>query len=171
MHKTPVNESIVAAQMRVITDDGTQVGVLDRAQALSAAREAGLDLVQITDSVDPVVCKITNYGKFVFDKKKKRSEAKKHQTKVHLKEIKFRPSTKEGDYKIKMRHLAEFLTHGDIVKVSVNFRGREMMHKELGMELLKKIEKDIENIGKIDQAAKLEGRRLLMMITPLKRKQ
>ena len=125
--------------MRVIDSTGKQIGILSREQALLAAKEENLDLVQITDNVDPVVCRITDYGKFLFDQKKKRADAKKHQTKTHLKEIKFRPSTKEGDYQIKMRHLKEFLEHGDVVKVSVNFRGREMMHKELGMDLLKKI--------------------------------
>ncbi len=138
-------------------------------QALAAAEEAGLDLVQIADA-DPIVCKIMDYGKKIFEEKKQKAEAKKKQKQTQIKEVKLRPGTEEGDYQVKLRNLIRFLTEGDKAKVTIRYRGREMAHQELGMEVLKRIEKDLEEYGVVEQHPKMEGRQLMMVIGPKKRK-
>lgn len=138
--------------------------------ALGKARDAGLDLVEMQGSSDPIVCKIMDYGKHLFDIKKKQTASKKKQKQQQVKELKFRPNTDIGDYKIKLRNLTRFLEDGDKVKVSLRFRGREMAHQELGMEMMKRIETDLEELGAVEQHPKMEGRQLLMVIAPKKRK-
>jgi translation initiation factor IF-3 len=128
-----------------------------------------LDLVQIADS-DPVVCKIMDYGKKIFEEKKAKAAAKKKQKQVQIKEVKFRPGTEEGDYQVKLRNLVRFLEHGDKGKVTVRFRGREMAHQEIGMELMKRIEADMEELGGVEQHPKMEGRQMTMVIAPRKKK-
>ena len=136
------------------------------AQALETAKEAKLDLVEIAPDADPVVCKILDYGKFVFEAKKDKAAAKKKQRKTQVKEMKFRPGTEEGDYQVKLRNLTRFLNDGDKAKVTLRFRGREMAHQELGMELLKRIEVDLAEISAVELHPKMEGRQLTMVLVP-----
>lgn len=136
--------------------------------ALSRAEEADLDLVEIAPNADPPVCRIMDYGKYLFELNKKKAEQRKKQKKIQVKEIKMRPTTDVGDYQVKLRSIARFLEDGDKVKVSIRFRGRELMHPELGMQLLKKIEVDIVEFGVVEQLPKLEGRQIVMLIAPKK---
>lgn len=168
--KAPINENIAAREVRLIGADGQQVGIVPIAEALSAAVEASLDLVEISPDADPPVCKIMDYGKHLFEKKKQAAVAKKNQKQVQVKEIKFRPGTEEGDYQVKLRNLKRFLEDGDKAKVSLRFRGREMAHQELGMELLKRVEEDLADYGTVEQYAKMEGRQLTMVLGPTKKK-
>lgn len=153
-------------QVRLIGADGEQVGVVPIAQALAAAQDAKLDLVEIAPQAIPVVCKILDYGKHVFEAKKDKAAAKKKQRRTQVKEMKFRPGTDEGDYQVKLRNLTRFLDDGDKAKVTLRFRGREMAHQELGMELLKRIEVDLEEIGTVELHPKMEGRQLTMVLAP-----
>ncbi len=154
----------------MIGADGNQLGVVPIGEALRIAEEAGLDLVEIAPQADPPVCRIMDYGKFRFEISKKQQAAKKKQKQIQVKEIKFRPGTGEGDYQIKLRNLIRFLSDGDKAKVTVRFRGREMAHRELGMELLKRVEKDLEEYATVEQHPKLEGRQMVMVLAPKKRK-
>ena len=156
--------------MRVIGSDGEMVGVLTRDEALAMAEEAGLDLVEIQPTADPPVCRIMDYGKFKFEAQKKANAAKKKQKIVEIKELKFRPTTDDGDYNIKLRNLRRFLEEGDKVKVNIRFKGREMAHQELGMQMAARIEKDLADEVVIEQRPRLEGRQMIMMVAP-KRKQ
>tara|TARA_R110001592_G_scaffold70131_2_gene214979 strand:- start:65 stop:526 length:462 start_codon:yes stop_codon:yes gene_type:complete len=142
------------------------VGIVPIAKALAAAQEAKLDLVEIAPDADPVVCKILDYGKMIFEAKKDKAAAKKKQRKTQVKEMKFRPGTEEGDYQVKLRNLTRFLNDGDKAKVTLRFRGREMAHQELGMELLKRIEGDLAEIGAVELHPKMEGRQLTMVLAP-----
>jgi len=153
----------------LIGADGSQVGVVSLQEALEAAAEAELDLVQISDG-DPIVCKVMDYGKKLYEEKKQKAEAKKRQHQVQIKEIKFRPGTEEGDYQIKLRNLKRFLEGGDKAKVSLRFRGREMAHQNIGMELMIRVEKDLEELGTVEQRPKMEGRQMVMVIAPSKKK-
>ncbi|WP_240776125.1 translation initiation factor IF-3 [Nitrincola schmidtii] len=164
----PINENIRATELRLIGADGSQVGVVTIDQALEMAQAAELDLVQISDS-DPIVCKIMDYGKHQYELKKKANEAKKKQTQMQVKEVKFRPGTEEGDYQVKLRNLIRFLESGDKAKVTLRFRGREMAHQELGMQLLERIEADLTEYGSVEQRAKMEGRQMVMVIAPKKK--
>lgn len=134
------------------------------------AYDAELDLVEISPGAEPPVCRIMDYGKYRFDLSKKLAAAKKKQKQIHVKEVKFRPGTDVGDYQIKLRNLVRFLDEGDKAKVTVRFRGRELSHKELGMDLLKQIETDLQQHATIEQFPKMEGRQLIMMLAPKKRK-
>ena len=136
--------------------------------ALQKAQEAGLDLVQIADG-DPIVCKIMDYGKKLYEDKKQKAAAKKKQVQTQVKEIKFRPGTEEGDYQVKLRNLVKFLEHGDKAKITLRFRGREMAHQELGMQLLHRVEKDLEEIANVELRPKMEGRQLTMVLAPIKK--
>lgn len=136
--------------------------------ALDRAQEAGLDLVEVAPNSEPPVCRVMDYGKFVFEQNKKAQSARRKQKQIHVKEVKFRPGTEEGDYQVKLRNLIRFLTHGDKTKVTLRFRGREMAHQELGAELLKRVEKDLEEYGTIEQRPQLEGRQMIMVIAPKK---
>ncbi|MFN3882699.1 MAG: translation initiation factor IF-3 [Nitrincola lacisaponensis] len=164
----PINENIRATELRLIGADGSQVGIVTIDQALEMAQAAELDLVQISDS-DPIVCKIMDYGKHQYELKKKANEAKKKQTQMQVKEVKFRPGTDEGDYQVKLRNLIRFLESGDKAKVTLRFRGREMAHQELGMQLLKRIEADLSEHGSVEQHPKMEGRQMVMVVAPKKK--
>lgn len=142
------------------------MGIVPITKALEAAQDAKLDLVEIAPDADPVVCKILDYGKFIFEAKKDKAAAKKKQRKTQVKEMKFRPGTEEGDYQVKLRNLTRFLNDGDKAKVTLRFRGREMAHQELGMELLKRIEVDLAEIGAVELHPKMEGRQLTMVLAP-----
>jgi translation initiation factor IF-3 len=139
------------------------------AKALELAKAAGLDLVEVSPNAEPPVCRIMDIGKFVFEARKKQKEAKKKQVHTTIKEIKFRPGTDIGDYNIKMKKLNEFLEHGDKVKITMRFRGREIVHRELGAELLKRIQKDLEELATVEQFPKLEGRQMVMVMAPKKK--
>ena len=156
--------------MRLIAADGTQVGIVPIAQAREAAVDASLDLVEIAPDGDPVVCKILDYGKQLFEAKKEKAASKKKQKRMHVKEMKFRPGTEEGDYQVKLRNLIRFLNDGDKAKVTLRFRGREMAHQELGMDLLKRIEEDLAEIGTVEVHPKMEGRQLTMVLAPNSKK-
>ncbi|GAB3484177.1 translation initiation factor IF-3 [Azotobacter salinestris] len=168
--KAPINENISAREVRLIGVDGEQIGIVSIDEALRVAEEAKLDLVEISADAVPPVCRIMDYGKHLFEKKKQVAAAKKNQKQVQIKEIKFRPGTEEGDYQVKLRNLVRFLSDGDKAKVSLRFRGREMAHQELGMELLKRVETDLVEYGAVEQHPKMEGRQLIMVIAPKKKK-
>lgn len=154
----------------MIGADGQQVGIVSLAQARAAAETASMDLVLIADQSDPVVCKVMDYGKHVFEAKKQKNAQKKRQRRTQLKEMKFRPGTEEGDYQVKLRNLVRFLENGDKAKVTLRYRGREMAHQEIGMELLKRVEADLAELGNVEQFPKMEGRQMTMVIAPKKRK-
>ena len=159
-----MNHQIRVPEVRLIDAKGNQVGVVKTSEAIAGAEEAGLDLVEISPNVKPPVCRIMNYGKYLFEQSKKRSAQKKKQRVVQVKEIKFRPVTDIGDYQIKLRKMKGFLERGDKVKVSVRFRGREMQHRELGLGLLGRIRKDLASLITVEQETKLEGRQVTMVI-------
>ena len=138
-------------------------------EALKTAQSASLDLVQMSDG-DPAVCRIMDFGKRLYEQKKQKSAARKKQVRTTTKEVKFRPGTDIGDYQVKLRNLTRFLEHGDKAKVTIRFRGREMAHQELGLELLKRVEKDLEEIGTVEMFPKVEGRQMTMVIAPKKKK-
>ncbi|MDZ7785030.1 MAG: translation initiation factor IF-3 [Halioglobus sp.] len=166
--KALTNNQITADPVRLVGADGDQVGIVPLSQAVAAAEEAGLDLVQIADS-DPVVCKVMDYGKHVFEAKKQKSAQRKKQKRTQVKEVKFRPGTEEGDYQVKLRNLVRFLENGDKTKVTLRFRGREMAHQEIGLELLKRVENDLTELGSVEQFPKMEGRQMTMVIAPRKK--
>ncbi|OCX93136.1 translation initiation factor IF-3 [Stutzerimonas stutzeri] len=168
--KAPINENISAREVRLIGADGEQIGIVSIDEALQVAEEAKLDLVEISADAIPPVCRIMDYGKHLFEKKKQVAAAKKNQKQIQVKEVKFRPGTEEGDYQVKLRNLVRFLSDGDRAKVSLRFRGREMAHQELGMELLKRVETDLAEYGSVEQHPKMEGRQLIMVIAPKKKK-
>ena len=155
--------------MRLIGPTGEQIGVVNTNDALVAARENELDLVLIADSSDPPVAKIMNFGKRLYEEKKAKAAAKKKQHQLQVKEIKFRPGTDIGDYQVKLRNLVRFLEDGDKAKVTIRFRGREMAHQELGMQMLERLEKDLEEHGVVEARPKLEGRQMIMVIAPKKK--
>lgn len=154
----------------MILDDGTQKGIVSRDEALELARAARLDLVLISPEVTPVVCKIMDFGKHVFELKKQRAANRKKQKVIQIKEIKFRPGTEEGDYQVKLRNLIRFLNDGDKAKVSLRFRGRELAHQHLGLELVQRIGRDLEEYGTVEQEPKMEGRQIVMVLSPAKKK-
>lgn len=156
--------------MRLIGDDGSQLGVLSIKDAKKAAEDVGLDLVEISPNADPPVVRIMDYGKFLFLENKQKAMAKKKQKQVKVKEVKFRPTTDKADYEVKLRNLRGFLDEGDKVKVTVFFRGREITHQELGMKLLERVRDDLAEHGKVDFFPKLEGRQLVMILSPKKSK-
>lgn len=156
-------------RVRVIGADGEMVGVLSRDEALVLADEAGMDLVEIQPNQDPPVCRVMDYGKYRFELQKKAAAAKKKQKIVEIKEVKFRPTTDVGDYSIKLRNVRRFLEEGDKVKVNIRFKGREMSHQELGVEMAKRIETDLAEEAVIESRPRLEGRQMVMMIAPKKK--
>ncbi|MED5412795.1 MAG: translation initiation factor IF-3 [Pseudomonadota bacterium] len=168
--KPIINELIEADEVRLVGADGEQVGVVPIENALAAAADAKLDLVLIAPDADPQVCKIMDYGKHVFDLKKQKAANKKKQRRVHVKEIKFRPGTEEGDYQVKLRNLIRFLTDGDKAKVSLRFRGRELAHQHLGQELIERIRDDLSDYGTVEQEPKMEGRQIVMVLAPVKKR-
>jgi translation initiation factor IF-3 len=156
--------------VRLIGAGGEQVGIVTIEEAQQASLDADMDLVEISPTAEPPVCKIMDYGKFRFEENKKRHEAKKKQKQIQIKEVKFRPNTDIGDYNVKLRNLTRFLEEGDKTKVTLRFRGREMAHQELGLELLQRIEKDLEELSTVEQMPRREGRLMVMVLAPKKRK-
>lgn len=154
--------------MRLIGADGVQVGIVLIGEAQKTAEAAGLDLVEISPNVSPPVCRIMDFGKFQYEESKRRHSAKKKQKQIQVKEVKFRPGTDVGDYDVKLRNLVRFLENGDKAKITLRFRGREMAHQELGMELLKRVEADLLPYGTVEQRPRLEGRQMVMVINPKK---
>lgn len=153
----------------MIAADGEQLGIVPLKEAIQKAQESGLDLVQISNA-DPVVAKIMDLGKKLYEEKKAKAAAKKKQSQVQVKEVKFRPNTDIGDYNVKLRNLTRFLEEGNKTKVTLRFRGREMAHQEIGMELLKRVETDLKDIAQVELRPKMEGRQLTMVLAPIKRK-
>ena len=168
--KPVINENIDADQVRLIGADGSQAGIVGIEQAREAAAESKLDLVLISPDAEPPVCKIMDYGKYLFDLKKQKAANKKKQRRIHVKEIKFRPGTEEGDYQVKLRNLIRFLEDGDKAKVSLRFRGREMAHQHLGQELMDRVREDLAEYGTVEQEPKMEGRQIVMILTPTRKK-
>ncbi|ETN92172.1 Translation initiation factor IF-3 [Gammaproteobacteria bacterium MOLA455] len=154
----------------MVASDGSQVGVVSLETALEAAQKETLDLVEISPDAEPPVCKIMDYGKHVFDIKKKVALQKKKQKQTQVKEMKFRPGTDQGDYDIKLRNLVRFLENGDKAKISLRFRGREMAHQQLGMDMMKRIEADLAELAQVEQFPKMEGRQMIMVLSPRSKK-
>ena len=152
----------------MIDSEGEQAGVMGLKAAIDLAKEEGLDLVEVSPNAEPPVCRIMDFGKYLFEQNKKAQSAKRKQKQVHVKEIKFRPGTDEGDYKIKLGKLMHFLEDGDKTKVTLRFRGREMAHKELGAALLTRVRDDLEEYGTVEQMPQMEGRQMVMVIAPKK---
>ncbi len=145
------------------------MGIVPLAKAQAVADEAELDLVEIVPNAEPPVCRVMDFGKFLFDQKKQKQAAKKKQKQVHIKEVKFRPGTGEGDYQVKLRNLIRFLKDGDKTKVTMRFRGREHAHRELGLELLQRVEADLADYGAVEQQPQMEGRQMVMLLGPRKK--
>lgn len=156
--------------MRLIGADGSQVGVVSRDEALDEAKRAGLDLVLIAPEAEPPVVKVMDYGKHLFELKKTKAAQRKKQKQIQIKEMKFRPGTEEGDYQVKLRNLVRFLEDGDKAKVSLRFRGREVVHPEIGMNLMTRIAEDLEEYGQVESEPKFEGRQMIMVLAPKKGK-
>ncbi len=162
------NEMIRAREVRVIGAEGEQLGILSRNDAIFAAKEAGMDLVEVASNAEPPVCRIMDYGKFKYEQQKKKQEAKKRQTVVQIKEIKVRPKTDDHDYETKLRHIRRFIEAGDRCKVTVFFRGREIVHKDRGVTILERVMQDTQDIARVDQEPRAEGRTLQMLLVPKK---
>ena len=162
------NEMIRAREVRVIAADGEQLGILQRNEAIVMAKEAGMDLVEVSSNSEPPVCRIMDYGKFKYEQQKKKQEAKKRQAVVQIKEIKVRPKTDDHDYETKVRHIRRFLEEGDRCKITVFFRGREIVHKDRGIAILERVVQDLADIARVDQDPRAEGRTLQMMLVPKK---
>ena len=163
-----LNEDITYEQIRLVSDSGEQLGILSPDEARKVAEERGMDLVEIAPNAEPPVCRLMDYGKYLYASAKKKQESKKKQKQITVMEIKFRPGTDIGDYDIKVRNLTKFLDAGNKVKVTLRFRGREMAHQELGMEMLKRVEEDLKEIGVVEQMPKMEGRQMVMVLAPVK---
>ncbi|HET9447807.1 MAG TPA: translation initiation factor IF-3 [Steroidobacteraceae bacterium] len=163
------NEEINSPKLRVIDAQGHQVGVITRYEALQMAQSAELDLVEVSPTADPPVCRIMDFGKFLFEQNKKAHAAKRKQKQIQIKEVKFRPGTEEGDYQVKLRNLIRFLQEGDKAKVTMRFRGREMAHQEVGRELLTRVQQDLAPYAQVEQNPLMEGRQMVMMFGPKKK--
>jgi translation initiation factor IF-3 len=161
-----INEAIRAREMRLIDENGQNVGVVSRTEALERANQAGLDLVEVSPEADPPVCKILDFGKFKYQEQKKAAEARKNQKIVEIKEIKMRPSIDDHDYDVKMRAMKRFFEEGDKVKVTLRFRGREMAHQDLGMNVLRRVKSDTETFAKVEAEPRFEGRQMIMILAP-----
>ena len=152
--------------MRLVDERGNMVGVVGRNEALTMASDAGLDLVEIAPNADPPVCKILDFGKYKYEEQKKKNEARKKQKIIEVKEIKLRPSIDDHDYDVKMRSMVKFIEEGDKVKVTMRFRGRELAHQELGMNVLMRVKDDLDGIAKVEQTPRMEGRQMTMVVSP-----
>ena len=162
------NEQIRAREVRVIGPEGEQIGILPCSDAIAMAHESGYDLVEVAANAEPPVCRIMDYGKFKYEQQKKKQEAKKRQSVVQIKEIKVRPKTDDHDYETKLRHIRRFLEDGDRCKVTVFFRGREIVHKDRGISILERVVQDLADVAKVDQEPRAEGRTLQMLLVPKK---
>ena len=167
--KAIINDQITSDPVRLVGAEGEQVGIVSLKEALAAAEAAAMDLVLIADS-DPAVCKLMDYGKYVFEIKKQKGAQKKKQKRTQVKEMKFRPGTEEGDYQVKLRNLIRFLNDGDKTKVTLRFRGRELAHQQIGADLMLRLKEDLAEYGTVEQEAKMEGRQLTMVLAPGKKK-
>jgi translation initiation factor IF-3 len=163
------NEEINAPQLRVIAADGSQAGVMSRYDALQMASAAELDLVEVSPTAEPPVVRIMDYGKFLFEQNKKAHSAKRKQKQIQVKEVKFRPGTGEADYQIKLRNLTRFLTEGDKAKVTLRFRGREMVHQDIGRKLLERVSTDLAPHAVVEQNPLMEGKQMVMVFAPKKK--
>ncbi|MEM7277778.1 MAG: translation initiation factor IF-3 [Pseudomonadota bacterium] len=163
------NDEIDAPKVRVIDTEGEQAGVLPIEEAVELAKSQKLDLVEVSPNADPPVCRIMDFGKFIFEQSKKNQSSKRKQKQVQIKEVKFRPGTDVGDYAVKLRNLTRFLTNGDKAKVTLRFRGREMAHQELGAQLLKRVREDLDELATVEQMPQLEGRQMIMVLAPRKK--
>ncbi len=163
-----INDRIEAREVRLVSQDGEMVGVVPIRDALMRAEEVGLDLVEISPNATPPVCKILDYGKFKYEAQKKANAARKKQRVIEVKEIKMRPSIDQNDYGIKMKKVREFIDEGDKVKVTMRFRGREMAHQHLAINILEKVKEEMADVAKVEQFPKLEGRQMIMVMAPLK---
>ncbi|MEE4304751.1 MAG: translation initiation factor IF-3 [Wenzhouxiangella sp.] len=166
--QTRRNEDITAREVRVVGSEGDQIGVMGIRDALARAEEEGMDLVEIAPQADPPVCRIMDWGKYRFEQSKKAQAARKKQKQIQIKEVKFRPGTDDHDYEVKMRNLRRFIEEGDKVKVTLRFRGREMAHQELGLEILQRVEQDMAEETVVEQRPRMEGRQMVMMLSPKK---
>ncbi len=163
-----INKEITTGDIRLIGEGGEQLGIVSVTEAHQIAEEKQLDLVEISPYAEPPVCRLMDYGKFLYSVAKKKQESKKKQKQIIVKEVKFRPGTDVGDYDIKVRNLVRFLDAGNKVKVTLRFRGREMAHQELGMKMLKRVEADLDELGVVEQMPKMEGRQMVMVLAPKK---
>ena len=168
--KDRINEEITVSEVRGIGAEGEQLGIISIDEAMKLAADAGMDLVEISPTAKPPVCKVMNYGKFLFEKSKALKEQKKKQKQVQIKEMKFRPGTDEGDYQVKLRNLRRFLEGGDKTKVTLRFRGREMAHQDLGINLLNRIKEDLKDLSQVESfPSRAEGRQMVMVLAPIKK--
>lgn len=163
-----VNDRIESDEVRLVAEDGAMIGVVRRRDALERARDAGLDLVEVSPTAKPPVCKILDYGKFKYEAQKRANAARKKQRVIEVKEIKMRPGIDDNDYNIKMKKVRAFLDEGDKVKVTMRFRGRELSHQHLAMNILTKVKEEVADLGKVEQFPKMEGRQMVMVMAPLK---
>ena len=161
-----VNRDIAVAQVRLIDEQGENLGVVSKDEAIERAEEAGMDLVEISPGADPPVCKILDYGRFKYQDQKKKNEARKKQKTIDIKEIKMRPNIDTHDYDVKMRSINRFIADGDTVKVTMRFRGREMVHQELGLKVLDQVRDELDEVAKVEQFPKMEGRQMIMVVAP-----
>lgn len=159
-----INRKITAKEIRLISVEGEQAGIVNIEEALQSSENAGLDLVEISPNAKPPVCRIMDYGKFLYQQEKKKGAAKKKQKQTQVKQLTYRPNIEEGDYQVKLRKLIKFLQEGDKIKVSVRFRGREIAHHQIGVDLLKRIQADLEPYGAIEQTPRFEGRQVVMIM-------
>ncbi|HZV99836.1 MAG TPA: translation initiation factor IF-3 [Methylophilaceae bacterium] len=164
-----INGDITAPQIRLVGVDGEPLGVMSLNEAFAKAEEADIDLVEIAPQAAPPVCRLMDYGKFKYAESKKQHEARLKQKQVQVKEVKFRPGTDEGDYQVKLRNLVRFLQEGDKAKITLRFRGREITHQELGLALLKRVEADLQEYAVVEQFPKMEGRQMVMVLSPHKK--
>lgn len=163
-----VNEKISSPKVRLVDENGEMVGVVSHKDALERAYKVGLDLVEVSPNADPPVCKILNYGKYKFEEQKKRAEIRKKQKIIEIKEVQLRPGIDKHDFEVKMRSARKFIEEGDKLKVTLRFRGRELSHQQLGMEVLNRVKDTLEDIAKVEQHPKLEGKRMIMVMGPVK---
>jgi translation initiation factor IF-3 len=161
-----VNQEISVPRVRLVDERGEMVGVVTRSEALQKAMEAGLDLVEVAAAADPPVVKLLDYGKYKYEEQKRRNEARKKQKVIEVKEIKLRPGIDDHDYDVKMRSMLKFIEEGDKVKVTMRFRGRELAHQELGMNVLMRVREDLDKVAKVEQVPRMEGRQMTMVMSP-----
>ena len=161
-----INDEISVVRVRLVDERGNMVGIVGRNEALTMASDVGLDLVEVAPNADPPVCKILDFGKYKYEEQKKKNEARKKQKTIEVKEIKLRPSIDDHDYDVKVRSMVKFIEEGDKVKVTMRFRGRELAHQELGMDVLVRVKGDLEEIAKVEQMPRMEGRQMTMVMAP-----
>jgi translation initiation factor IF-3 len=161
-----VNDEISVVRVRLVDERGNMVGIVGRNEALAMASDVGLDLVEVAPNADPPVCKILDFGKYKYEEQKKKNEARKKQKTIEVKEIKLRPSIDDHDYDVKVRSMVKFIEEGDKVKVTMRFRGRELAHQELGMDVLVRVKDDLDEIAKVEQMPRMEGRQMTMVMAP-----